>query len=214
LCAAKNPIPKLFSPAPTSSDAVSGSEQRVFVFKSSGSPTREPKPPPREEVDILRVWLLTPIGAITVWLLALLTMLPGVAFVLFTFPEEYAQFLITGGLWFLLGITVIHWWLPPGDPSTPNAEGLAIAGWHVFVTLMASAVIAWIFLFTGSRPVFSLGDVVPVIVITGIAFIMFALVLTLLRGHLPGRGLRYAWTMLCMLGAWTGLWLVASHAMM
>jgi hypothetical protein len=141
-------------------------------------------------------------------------LVPAIAFVLFTFPEDYAQFLITGGLWFLLGVTVIHWWLPPGDPSTPNAEGLAIAGWHVSATLVVGAVVAWVFLFTGGRPAFALGDVFPVVVIIAIVFIMFGMMFTLIRGHLPGRGLRYAWTMICMLGAWSGLWLVASHGMM
>jgi hypothetical protein len=193
---------------------VSQSDQRIFGQKSSGSPKREPDPPPQEEVDILRAWLLTPIGAIAIWLLAVLAVIPGLAFVLFTLPENYAQFLITGGLWFLLGITVIHWWIPPGDPASPNAEGLAIAGLHVFCTLAVSAIFAWIFLFTDGRPAFTIGDIVPVIFISAIVFLMFGLILTLLRGHLPGRGLRYGWTMLCLLGAWSGIWLVASHMMM
>lgn len=194
-------------------------ERRIFVYKStkpepSEPPDRAPRQHPPEETDILRAWILTPIGAVVIWVLSLGLIIPAIALVLSTFPEAYAQFALGGGLWVLLGVVIIHWWLPPGDPDSRHAEGIAIAGWHVFTTLLVTAVFAWMMLFTNGRPAFTLSEVYPVIFIGGMLLVMFGAIFTLLRGHLPGRGLRHAWTMLCLLAMWAGLWPVAAQTMM
>jgi hypothetical protein len=193
---------------------VSQPERRIFVYKPPVPVAPEPEREPPEETDILRAWLLTPLGAMVIWMFAFGLTLPAVALVIFTLPENYARFVLGGGLWVMLGLVVIHWWLPPGDPETPHAEGLAIAGWHVFATLMGTAFFAWLMLFSGGRPAFVLSDVYPVMFISSILLVMFGIVLTLVRGHLPGRALRYAWTLLCFLATWASLWPVAAQWMM
>ncbi|MEX2425242.1 MAG: hypothetical protein WD401_00610, partial [Thermomicrobiaceae bacterium] len=64
----------------------------------------------------------------------------------------------------------------------------------------------------GFPPAFTMGDLYPVVVVGTILLVMYGIVLTLVRGHSPGRGLRYAWTIQCMLATWMTLWLVAAHA--
>lgn len=183
------------------------------------SPDPEPDPPPetgRSQPDDdsfdLGIWLFSPVGAIVIWLLTIGLTAPIAGLALLLLPERYG-FLAAGcGLWLVLGLIIIHWWLPPGSPDRRHAEGLAIAGWHVLATAVSTGLVAWLLLFPdGRRPVFTPGDVLPVVVVGAILLTMFGAILTLLRGYIPGRGLRYAWTFLCMLTVWMTLWLVAAH---
>jgi hypothetical protein len=163
-------------------------------------------------MESLRSWVFSPGGAILVWLLTIGAMLPAALAVVLILPETYSILLLGAGLWLVLGLTVIHWYLPPGTPSTTHAEGLAIAGWHLFTTLLATGFFAWLLLFPdGRRPMFVLGDVISVVVVGGILLVMFGVILTLLRGYEPLLGLRRAYTLLCMLTVWMTLWLVAAH---
>jgi hypothetical protein len=150
---------------------------------------------------------------VLVWLLAVAAMTPAALGVVVFLPELYSIMLLGAGLWLVLGLAIIHWYLPPGRASTPHTEGLAIAGWHILVTLGFTGFFAWVLLFpNGRRPVFLLGDVVPVVIIGGILLVMFGVIFTLLRGYEPMLGLRRAFTMLCLLTVWMALWLVAAHS--
>lgn len=167
---------------------------------------------PDMEPDAVRNLLFSTIGALTVWLLAVGLMVPAGGLVVLLLPEQYAQLMTGFGLWLVLGLVVFHWWTPTSYPDASHSEGLAIAGWHVLTTLGATGVAAWLLLMPdGVRPAFTIGDVFPVVVIGGIILVTFGTVLTLLRGYAPGRGLRYAWTQLCLLATWMTLWLVAAH---
>lgn len=178
-------------------------------------PAREPDTEDQQapdETHDLGIWLFSPIGAVLVWLIALGLIVPVTGIALLFIPEQYGQLAVGFGLWLTLGLAVSHWWMPPGSTERQHSEGLAVAGWHVLLTAGATGVFAWLFLFPdGRRPVFTLGDVIPVVVVGMILLVMFGTILTLLRGYLPGRGLRYAWTILCMLAVWLTLWLVAVH---
>lgn len=162
--------------------------------------------------ETLRGWLFSPGGVILVWLFALGAMMPAALGVVVLLPEFYSILLLGAGLWLVLGLTTIHWYLPPGSSATPHSEGLAIAGWHILITLVFTGFFAWVLLFPdGRRPVFVLGDIVPISVVGGILLVMFGIILTLLRGYEPFLGLRRAYTMLCLLTVWMTLWLVAAH---
>ncbi len=195
-------------------------QRRIFVYKPPEGDHR-PEPDPEEGTDRfqavddgqdLGVWLFGPVGAVLVWLATLLITVPVAGVALLILPEQYGVLLAGLGTWLVLGLIIIHWWIPPAHQELRHSEGIAIAGWHVLATAGTSAVFAWILLFPdGRRPVFTMEDVLPLVVICGILLVMFSTVFTLLRGHLPGRGLRYAWTVLCMLAVWMSLWLVAAH---
>lgn len=182
---------------------------------------QDPEPEPDQGTDRfqtvgdsrdLGVWLFGPLGAVLVWLLTLGVTVPVAAVALLILPEQYGLLLAGFGTWLVLGLIVIHWWIPPGHPELRHSEGIAIAGWHVLATAGTTGVFAWVMLFPdGRRPMFTMQDVYPLVFIGGILLVMFAAIFTLLRGHVPGRGLRYAWTVLCMLAAWMALWLVAAH---
>ncbi len=167
---------------------------------------------PEPETYDLGLWLFSPIGAVLVWLVSLGLIIPAAGIALLLLPEDYGLLLFGFGVWLLLGLAVIHWWIPPGRHERRHSEGLAIAGWHILSTTVSTGFFAWLTLFqNGRRPVFTLADVYPVVMVGGILLIMFATILTLLRGYMPGRGLRYAFTLLCMLVVWMALWLVAAH---
>jgi hypothetical protein len=188
-------------------------QRRIFVYKPPPPERDAPEIEPSEETDILRAWLLTPVGAIIVWILTLGMLAPVAVVMLLILPEAYAQLAAGFGLWLILGLTAIHWWLPPGSQETQHSEGLAVAGWHILISAVITGGFAWLLLFPdGRRPSFLLADLVPVVVVGGIVVVMFGVILTLLRGYLPGKGLRLSWTMLCMLSVWMTLWLVAAHA--
>jgi hypothetical protein len=188
-------------------------QRRIFVYKPPPPERQTPESQPPEETDILRAWLLTPAGAIIVWILTLLLLGPVAGVMLLILPEAYAHLAAGFGLWLILGLTIIHWWLPPGSQETRHSEGFAIAGWHILISAMITGGFAWLSLFPDRRrPSFLLADLVPVVVVGAIVLIMFGVMLTLLRGYLPGKGLRLSWTMLCMLAVWMTLWLVAVHA--
>ncbi|TVR76046.1 MAG: hypothetical protein EA415_02000 [Sphaerobacteraceae bacterium] len=167
---------------------------------------------PGVSTETLRSWLLSAVGAIIVWLIALGAMLPASLGAILILPETYSILLLGAGLWLVLGLAAIHWYIPPDNPSTPHAEGLAIAGWHILTTLISTGFFAWVLLFPdGRRPVFTIGDVVPVVVVGGILLVMFGIIFTLMRGYEPMLGLRRAYTVLCLLTVWMTLWLVAAH---
>lgn len=191
---------------------------RIFVYRP---PESDRDPDPDQDTDRFRtvddgrdlgVWLFGRIGALVVWLLALLVMFPIAGIALLLLPEQYGLLFTGFGTWLVLGLLVIHWWIPPAHQQLRHAEGIAVAGWHILATAVSTSLFAWILLFPdGRRPVLTTADVYPLVVVASILLVMFAAVFTLLRGHVPGRGLRYAWTVLCMLAVWMAFWLVAAH---
>jgi hypothetical protein len=190
--------------------------RRIFVYRPSEAEPEDESGTDRfatvQDGTDLGLWLFSPLGAIAIWLVTILVTLPAAGIALLLLPEQYGLLLAGFGTWLVLGLIVIHWWVPPAHPELKHSEGIAIAGWHVLTTAVSTGVVAWLMLFPdGRRPVFTIADLYPVLVISVILIVMFATVFTLLRGHFPGRGVRYSWTVLCLLGTWMTLWLVAAH---
>ena len=184
--------------------------RRTFVYR----PPESDGPDFRSRMlsERLRAWFFSPIGAIAAWFLVAALLIPTTGLLLLMLPEHLGQLTAGFGLWLVLGLAVIHWWIPSGRRAHRHAEGLAVAGWHVLTSAAGTGMIAWIVLPTsGLRPAFTAGDVPPIAFSGGTIMVMMGISLTLLRGYPAGRGLRYAWTMLCMLGVWMSLWLVAAH---
>ncbi|MEX2425962.1 MAG: hypothetical protein WD401_04275, partial [Thermomicrobiaceae bacterium] len=147
---------------------MSQQQRRIFVYRPPAPQIPENPPPeaePDEAIDLTR-WLFSPIGAGLVWALALVLSALAAILALLVFPENYGKLAVEAGLWLVLGITVFHWWVPPGHPERMNAEGLAVAGWHVVITVLSTGFAALLLIDpAGFPPAFTMGDLYPVVVV-------------------------------------------------
>jgi hypothetical protein len=188
-------------------------DSRIFVYTPQKAAPQARQDESIDLADALRRWLFSPVGAICVWLLALGIIIPFSLLVLLLLREDLAILAVGCGIWLTLGLTILHWWIPGGFQHRSNAEGLAVAGLHVLTSFVATAGMAWIILAPdGLRPTFTLSEIPPIVVVGGIILVTSGTIWTLLRGYPPGRGLRYAWTIHCVLAVWMTLWLVAVHS--
>ncbi len=190
---------------------MSNDQRRIFVYKppaeGSGSGYS------RVWAERLRAWSFSAIGLIIAWLLVAGLLIPAGALVIFILREDYAILTLSGGLWLLLGICVVQWWIPPARAANERTEGIAAAGWQILLSTIATGLVASQFLLgDGLRPAFTLADIRPVIVAGVSSVLVSGAGVVWLRGHSSTRAMRYSMTAISVITVWMALWLVAEHA--
>jgi hypothetical protein len=185
--------------------------RRTFQYQPSKSSYRSLRT--KLLVESVRSWFFSPFGVVLAWLAALALMMPSAVFAVVTLHERISLSLLMLGTWWLAGLIVIQWWIPEARRANRRTEGIAAAGWHVFLTMSATALVAWLLLFReGIHSPFTLAETRPVVLSWLLFTFIFGGIVIYLRGHTPLRTLRYGVFGLSIGAAWMSLWLVLAHS--
>jgi hypothetical protein len=136
--------------------------------------------------------MFSPIGMVIGWLLAFGVLVPVGLLIIVTLNERVALTVLFLAMWWVAGLTVAHWAIPPARRANSWSEGIAAAGWHIGLSLSFTAFAAWFILFDmGIESYFTARDTLPVIVAAILFTILFGVGLIWLRGHDLDRTVRY-----------------------
>ena len=178
-------------------------------FRTTPQRRRDTGPPDwRHQVDQLRDWFFTWPGLIAGLALFLIVATPAGLLGLFVLREDRAQLAISGGLWWVFGVVLVHQAVPAARPEREYREPIAAAAWHAGLVLLFTVPVVWLVMFRGGVPAYTLADVLLVAGYLGLFTVIFGIAMIWLRGHSVEQTIRYTAVSLAVAVAWGVLWII------